>query len=148
MHRTSCYTTWIFFSHTFGNDFFHLPLSLSISLFLHLPSAAVKEAAGQRRHNLYRDSMVLTNSDPNLHLLGEQPGVDWAAQLGVEGHDLEGSLVLEVGAHVAGVGPVRMPSAGVPAWPHTHTHTPSLYQTPSCFILIPDRKSTRLNSSH
>ncbi|XP_067106046.1 protein Niban 2a [Osmerus mordax] len=53
---------------------------------------AVKEAAVQRRHNLYRDSMVLTNSDPNLHLLGEQPGVDWAAQLGVEGHDLEGSL--------------------------------------------------------
>ncbi|CAL8279544.1 unnamed protein product [Merluccius merluccius] len=35
---------------------------------------AVKEAAVQRRHNLYRDSMVLTNSDPNLHLLGEGRG--------------------------------------------------------------------------
>ncbi|KAK0149053.1 Niban-like protein 1 [Merluccius polli] len=41
---------------------------------------AVKEAAVQRRHNLYRDSMVLTNSDPNLHLLGESPSVDWAAK--------------------------------------------------------------------
>ncbi|KAJ3605523.1 hypothetical protein NHX12_027569 [Muraenolepis orangiensis] len=41
---------------------------------------AVKEAAVQRRHNLYRDSMVLTNSDPNLHLLGEAASVDWAAR--------------------------------------------------------------------
>ncbi|XP_010123619.1 PREDICTED: niban-like protein 1, partial [Chlamydotis macqueenii] len=31
---------------------------------------AVKEAAVQRKHNLYRDSMVMHNSDPNLHLLG------------------------------------------------------------------------------
>ncbi|XP_077088842.1 protein Niban 2a [Siphateles boraxobius] len=38
---------------------------------------AVKEAAVQRRHNLYRDSMVLTNSDLNLHLLGENT-IDWA----------------------------------------------------------------------
>uniref|UniRef100_G1S6Q5 Protein Niban 2 n=1 Tax=Nomascus leucogenys TaxID=61853 RepID=G1S6Q5_NOMLE len=28
---------------------------------------AVKEAAVQRKHNLYRDSMVMHNSDPNLH---------------------------------------------------------------------------------
>uniref|UniRef100_A0A3B4XRE4 Niban apoptosis regulator 2a n=1 Tax=Seriola lalandi dorsalis TaxID=1841481 RepID=A0A3B4XRE4_SERLL len=40
---------------------------------------AVKEAAVQRRHNLYRDSIVLTNSDPNLHLLGETPPVDWGS---------------------------------------------------------------------
>lgn len=44
-------------------------------------SAAVKEAAVQRRHNLYRDSMVLTNSDPNLHLLGEDT-IDWAGHFG------------------------------------------------------------------
>ncbi|KAM9820788.1 protein Niban 2a [Neosynchiropus ocellatus] len=50
---------------------------------------AVKEAAVQRRHNLYRDSIVLTNSDPNLHLLGESPAVDWAAKFG--GEDPEGS---------------------------------------------------------
>ncbi|XP_057216536.1 protein Niban 2a isoform X1 [Triplophysa rosa] len=42
---------------------------------------AVKEAAVQRRHNLYRDSMVLTNSDPNLHLLGDDT-IDWAGQFG------------------------------------------------------------------
>lgn len=42
----------------------------------------MKEAAVQRRHNLYRDSIVLTNSDPNLHLLGESPQVDWAAKFG------------------------------------------------------------------
>ncbi|XP_062868172.1 protein Niban 2a [Trichomycterus rosablanca] len=42
---------------------------------------AVKEAAVQRRHNLYRDSIVLTNSDPNLHLL-EGDTVDWAGQYG------------------------------------------------------------------
>ncbi|XP_042251633.1 protein Niban 2a [Thunnus maccoyii] len=43
---------------------------------------AVKEAAVQRRHNLYRDSIILTNSDPNLHLLGETPPVDWATKFG------------------------------------------------------------------
>ncbi|KAM7393219.1 hypothetical protein PAMA_008051 [Pampus argenteus] len=43
---------------------------------------AVKEAAVQRRHNLYRDSIVLTNSDPNLHLLGETSPVDWATKFG------------------------------------------------------------------
>ncbi|XP_056301980.1 protein Niban 2a [Danio aesculapii] len=42
---------------------------------------AVKEAAVQRRHNLYRDSMVLTNSDPNLHLLGDET-IDWGGQFG------------------------------------------------------------------
>uniref|UniRef100_A0A4W4G8V0 PH domain-containing protein n=1 Tax=Electrophorus electricus TaxID=8005 RepID=A0A4W4G8V0_ELEEL len=47
---------------------------------------AVKEAAVQRRHNLYRDSMVLNNSDPNLNLLEENP-IDWASQYGGgEGH--------------------------------------------------------------
>lgn len=44
--------------------------------------SAVKEAAVQRRHNLYRDSIVLTNSDPNLHLLGENPPIDWAEEFG------------------------------------------------------------------
>ncbi|XP_052448889.1 protein Niban 2 [Carassius gibelio] len=48
---------------------------------------AVKEAAVQRRHNLYRDSIVLTNSDPNLHLLGENPPIDWAEDYG--GHQEE-----------------------------------------------------------
>ncbi|XP_077478867.1 protein Niban 2a [Stigmatopora argus] len=43
---------------------------------------AVKEAAVQRKHNLYRDSIVMTNSDPNLHLLGETPPVDWATKFG------------------------------------------------------------------
>ncbi|XP_037340754.2 protein Niban 2a [Pungitius pungitius] len=51
---------------------------------------AVKEAAVQRRHNLYRDSIVLTNSDPNLHLLGESPQVDWAAKFGAD--EPEGSV--------------------------------------------------------
>ncbi|XP_049459505.1 protein Niban 2a [Epinephelus fuscoguttatus] len=51
---------------------------------------AVKEAAVQRRHNLYRDSIILTNSDPNLHLLGETPGVDWAAKFGAD--ETEGSV--------------------------------------------------------
>ncbi|KAG7240008.1 hypothetical protein INR49_028066, partial [Caranx melampygus] len=41
---------------------------------------AVKEAAVQRRHNLYRDSIVLSNSDPSLHLLGENPSIDWAKE--------------------------------------------------------------------
>lgn len=51
---------------------------------------AVKEAAVQRRHNLYRDSIILTNSDPNLHLLGETPPIDWATKLGVD--EPEGSV--------------------------------------------------------
>ncbi|NXN39300.1 NIBL1 protein, partial [Rhinoptilus africanus] len=41
---------------------------------------AVKEAAVQRKHNLYRDSMVLHNSDPNLHLLGEGIPMDWGEE--------------------------------------------------------------------
>ncbi|XP_029300298.1 niban-like protein 1 isoform X2 [Cottoperca gobio] len=51
---------------------------------------AVKEAAVQRRHNLYRDSIILTNSDPNLHLLGETPAVDWATEFG--GDEPEGPV--------------------------------------------------------
>ncbi|NXW84702.1 NIBL1 protein, partial [Alopecoenas beccarii] len=43
---------------------------------------AVKEAAVQRKHNLYRDSMVMHNSDPNLHLLGEGVPIDWAEEHG------------------------------------------------------------------
>lgn len=43
---------------------------------------AVKEAAVQRRHNLYRDSIVLSNSDPSLHLLEENPSIDWAGEYG------------------------------------------------------------------
>lgn len=42
----------------------------------------MKEAAVQRRHNLYRDSIVLNTSDPNLHLLGETPSIDWAGKFG------------------------------------------------------------------
>ncbi|XP_062496278.1 protein Niban 2 isoform X1 [Pezoporus occidentalis] len=38
---------------------------------------AVKEAAVQRKHNLYRDSVVMHNSDPNLHLLGESIPMEW-----------------------------------------------------------------------
>ncbi|NXX74418.1 NIBL1 protein, partial [Urocolius indicus] len=41
---------------------------------------AVKEAAVQRKHNLYRDSVVMHNSDPNLHLLGEGIAIDWAEE--------------------------------------------------------------------
>uniref|UniRef100_A0A672QIZ0 Niban-like protein 1 n=1 Tax=Sinocyclocheilus grahami TaxID=75366 RepID=A0A672QIZ0_SINGR len=53
---------------------------------------AVKEAAVQRRHNLYRDSMVLTNSDLNLHLLGEDT-IDWAGQFGgVKGEKQGGEM--------------------------------------------------------
>uniref|UniRef100_A0A8B9K912 Niban apoptosis regulator 2 n=1 Tax=Astyanax mexicanus TaxID=7994 RepID=A0A8B9K912_ASTMX len=36
------------------------------------------------RHNLYRDSIVLTSSDPNLHLLEENPPIDWAGEYGGE----------------------------------------------------------------
>ncbi|KAF3702280.1 Niban-like protein 1 Protein FAM129B [Channa argus] len=50
---------------------------------------AVKEAAVQRRHNLYRDSMILSNSDPNLNLLGETSPVDWATKF--VGDEVEGS---------------------------------------------------------
>uniref|UniRef100_A0A6Q2ZA36 PH domain-containing protein n=1 Tax=Esox lucius TaxID=8010 RepID=A0A6Q2ZA36_ESOLU len=53
---------------------------------------AVKEAAVQRKHNLYRDSMILTNSDPNLHLLGNNPSVDWATQFGGGEEGPEGHL--------------------------------------------------------
>ncbi|KAG1958764.1 protein Niban 2b [Pimephales promelas] len=51
---------------------------------------AVKEAAVQRRHNLYRDSIVLTNSDPNLLLLGENPPIDWAEEYGGIQEEVDG----------------------------------------------------------
>ncbi|XP_012823459.1 niban apoptosis regulator 2 isoform X1 [Xenopus tropicalis] len=41
---------------------------------------AVKDAATQRKHNLYRDSIVMHNSDPNLHLLGEGAPIDWSQE--------------------------------------------------------------------
>ncbi|XP_003228017.1 protein Niban 2 [Anolis carolinensis] len=43
---------------------------------------AVKEAAVQRKHNLYRDSIVMHNSDPNLHLLGEDKPINWGEEFG------------------------------------------------------------------
>ncbi|KAL0979071.1 hypothetical protein UPYG_G00180160 [Umbra pygmaea] len=52
---------------------------------------AVKEAAVQRKHNLYRDSIVMTSSDPNLHLLGDSPSIDWAEEFG-PGQDEEGEV--------------------------------------------------------
>ncbi|XP_044051565.1 protein Niban 2b isoform X2 [Siniperca chuatsi] len=52
---------------------------------------AVKEVAVQRRHNLYRDSIVLSNSDPSLHLLGENPSIDWAGQYGGAQEDADGA---------------------------------------------------------
>ncbi|XP_062273367.1 protein Niban 2b [Scomber scombrus] len=66
---------------------------------------AVKEAAVQRRHNLYRDSIVLSNSDPSLQLLGESPSIDWAGEYGgaqeeeadAAGEDTEGDAQGEDG---------------------------------------------------
>ncbi|XP_051806634.1 protein Niban 2-like [Acanthochromis polyacanthus] len=52
---------------------------------------AVKEAAVQRKHNLYRDSICLSNSDPNLHLLGENPSVDWTAKYAKTQEDNDGA---------------------------------------------------------
>lgn len=46
---------------------------------------AVKEAAVQRKHNLYRDSVVMHNSDPNLHLLAEGAPIDWGEEYGGSG---------------------------------------------------------------
>ncbi|CAL8317842.1 unnamed protein product [Lota lota] len=56
---------------------------------------AVKEAAVQRRHNLYRDSIVLSNSDPNLLLLGESPSVDWASKFTSDDPEKEGGAQAE-----------------------------------------------------
>ncbi|XP_078106451.1 protein Niban 2b [Sander vitreus] len=53
---------------------------------------AVKEAAVQRRHNLYRDSIVLSNSDPSLHLLGENPSIDWAGEYGGAQEEVDGAV--------------------------------------------------------
>ncbi|XP_015259028.1 PREDICTED: niban-like protein 1 [Cyprinodon variegatus] len=61
---------------------------------LSLSFPAVKEAAVQRRHNLYRDSIVLSNSDPSLHLLGENPSIDWAEKYGEQQE--EGEPLMEV----------------------------------------------------
>ncbi|KAK7896587.1 hypothetical protein WMY93_021912 [Mugilogobius chulae] len=48
--------------------------------------SVVKEAAVQRKHNLYRDSLVMTNSDLNLNLLleGEDNPVDWSSKFSSE----------------------------------------------------------------
>ncbi|XP_044295704.1 protein Niban 2 [Varanus komodoensis] len=43
---------------------------------------AVKEAAVQRKHNLYRDSIAIHNSDPDLHLLAEGAPIDWGEEFG------------------------------------------------------------------
>lgn len=48
---------------------------------------AVKEAAVQRKHNLYRDSMVMHNSYPNLHLLAEGAPIDWGEEYSGSGED-------------------------------------------------------------
>ncbi|KAF3851643.1 hypothetical protein F7725_013415 [Dissostichus mawsoni] len=47
------------------------------------------EVAVQKRHNLYRDSIVLCNSDPSLHLLGENPSIDWAEEYGGAQEEVE-----------------------------------------------------------
>lgn len=52
---------------------------------------AVKEAAVQRKHNLYRDSVVMHNSDPNLHLLAESAPIDWGEEYGDSGDGSGGS---------------------------------------------------------
>lgn len=65
-----------------------LSTCLVVSLF-----PAVKEAAVQRRHNLYRDSIVLTNSDPNLHLLGENSPIDWTEEYGGGQEEMDGGDV-------------------------------------------------------
>lgn len=39
----------------------------------------------QRKHNLYRDSVVMHNSDPNLHLLAEGVPIDWGEEYGDSG---------------------------------------------------------------
>lgn len=44
----------------------------------------------QRKHNLYRDSMVLHNSDPNLHLLAEGAPIDWGEQYSDSGDGSDG----------------------------------------------------------
>ncbi|XP_068455021.1 protein Niban 2b [Clinocottus analis] len=46
---------------------------------------AVKEAAVQRRHNLYRDSLVLGGSDPSLLLLADEASAHRAAREHTEG---------------------------------------------------------------
>lgn len=45
---------------------------------------AVKEAAVQRKHNLFRDSIVMSGSDPNLLLLGEAQNINWNNEMANE----------------------------------------------------------------
>ncbi|XP_056274879.1 protein Niban 2b isoform X2 [Pseudoliparis swirei] len=52
---------------------------------------AVKEAALQRRHHLYRDSVVLSSSDSALQLLGGPAPIDWAAEAGAPREELGGA---------------------------------------------------------
>lgn len=85
----------------------------------------------QRKHNLYRDSMVMHNSDPNLHLLGEGIPIDWAEEHGGQPEaepaadkrrrakqvvsviqDDEGALPYEAGAE--GLLPPSSPEPAVP----------------------------------
>lgn len=62
-------------------------------------SAAVKEAAVQRKHNLYRDSMVMHNSDPNLHLLAEGVPIDWGEEYSGSMGDSGSPSVPEAATH-------------------------------------------------
>ncbi|XP_059850041.1 protein Niban 2-like [Hypanus sabinus] len=51
---------------------------------------AVKEAAVQRKHNLFRDSIVMSGSDPNLLLLGEGQNINWNSEMAnQESSDME-----------------------------------------------------------
>lgn len=44
----------------------------------------MKEAAVQRKHNLFRDSIVMSGSDPNLLLLGEAQNINWNNEMANE----------------------------------------------------------------
>uniref|UniRef100_A0A8C7ENN5 Niban apoptosis regulator 2 n=1 Tax=Neovison vison TaxID=452646 RepID=A0A8C7ENN5_NEOVI len=57
------------------------------------------EAAVQRKHNLYRDSMVMHNSDPNLHLLAEGAPIDWGEEYGGSVGDSGSPSVPEAATH-------------------------------------------------
>ncbi|KAG7490708.1 hypothetical protein JOB18_040737 [Solea senegalensis] len=84
----SCGTELKHFQELIFEDFSHFILVENIFEEVVLHSAmkdimmAVKEAAVQRRHNLYRDSIVLSCSDPSLQLLGENHSIDWAREHG------------------------------------------------------------------
>lgn len=55
----------------------------------------------QRKHNLYRDSMVMRNSDPNLHLLAEGAPIDWGEEYGGDGSNGSGGSPSPGGPEVA-----------------------------------------------